>query len=214
MFFDKTNHSCFHRDFQEREERLQELHRGIEERDTTIKELKVQKIEESAALPHGDGANDAKIQEMLAFNKELALSLEKVKSEQEAMMKDWERQGEENRVLKSANEDLKRRMDELKSELAMAEGVTEDEAKKCRELDNKLKVEEQKAHDFELERDDLIKALQRHDYKGCSCQLTMLPAVDKAINKERRFRMGPRAEGVVDRLRREKKEAEEGEQRL
>ena len=106
MFFDKTNHSCFHRDFQEREERLQELHRGIEERDTTIKELKVQKIEESAALPHGDGANDAKIQEMLAFNNELALSLEKVKSEQEAMMKDWERQGEENRVLKSANEDL------------------------------------------------------------------------------------------------------------
>ena len=54
----------------------------------------------------------------------------------------------------------------------------------------------------------MVRAIQRHDYKGCSCQVHLLPAVDKALNADKRFKMGKRAEGVVDNLRSKVKEAE------
>ena len=55
----------------------------------------------------------------------------------------------------------------------------------------------------------MVKAIQGHDYKGCSCQVHLLPAVERALNKDRRFKMGPRAEGVVDNLRSKVRSAEQ-----
>jgi hypothetical protein len=69
-------------------------------------------------------------------------------------------------------------------------------------------VAEQKAHNHEQEVDDMVKAIQRNDFKGCSCQVYLLPAVDRALNKDKRFKMGVRAEGVVDNLRSKVKTAE------
>ena len=79
---------------------------------------------------------------------------------------------------------------------------------KIKKLETKLMVAEQKAHSHEQEVDDMVKAIQRNDFKGCSCQVYLLPAVDRALNTDRRFKMGPRAEGVVDNLRSKVKVAE------
>ena len=76
-------------------------------------------------------------------------------------------------------------------------------------MKNSAEVDKQKIHDYEQEVDDMAKAIKRHDYKGCSCQVYLIPAVVNALNKKRIYKMGPRADGVVDRLRRSEKELKE-----
>ena len=62
-------------------------------------------------------------------------------------------------------------------------------------------VAEQKAHDYKQETEDLMRAVRKHDFKNCECKWTLLPEVKKAFEKGDRFKLGPRAPGVVDKLR-------------
>ena len=54
----------------------------------------------------------------------------------------------------------------------------------------------------------MVMAIQHHNYQSCKCQVNLLPAVASALNKNKLFKMGKRAAGVVDRLRTSVKIAE------
>ena len=117
-------------------------------------------------------------------------------------MKQFEAASVTIRVLNNANKAYKEENDLLTTDKTLQDGLYEEQCLEIKKLKNLAEVDKQKVHDFEQEVDDMVKAIQRHDYKGCSCQVHLLPAVTNALNKKRVFKMGPRADGVVDRLRR------------
>ena len=74
--------------------------------------------------------------------------------------------------------------------------------KQNNDLENKYLLELQNTHGYKEGFLELVKTLQRHNYEGCECQLKFIPAVSKALNQPQSFKIGPRAEGAVDKLRR------------
>ena len=70
-------------------------------------------------------------------------------------------------------------------------------------------VAEQKASYYKNETEDLMKAVRQHNFKNCECKWTLLSEVKKAFEKGDKFKLGPRAPGVVDKLRRERDEFRE-----
>ena len=88
--------------------------------------------------------------------------------------------------------------------VAPPEDVNNANADEKFKLENKLFVAKQEAHDYKEDAEEMIKSLQSHKFQDCKCQWQLIPAVVKIFNKHDRFKMGPRAAGVVDRLRTER----------
>ena len=76
-------------------------------------------------------------------------------------------------------------------------------------LKNQQLVQMEQTNKYKEDYLELTDTLQKHDYSGCECMLKFVPAVDKALNQPRRLRMGPRAEGVIGRLRNKESEQKE-----
>ena len=76
-------------------------------------------------------------------------------------------------------------------------------------LKNQQLVQVEQTNKYKEDYLELTDTLQKHDYGGCECMLKFVPAVNKALNQPRRLRLGPRAAGVVGRLRNEKTEQKE-----
>lgn len=140
---------------------------------------------------------------------ELRAKLDTVSKENASLMRQFQEQSETIRVLSRANEHHQEKITELTTDKTLQEEVNTKQYDEMEKLNSKVMVAEQKAHNCEQEVDDMAKAIQRHDFKGCSCQVYLLPAVDRALNKDKKFKMGVRAEGVVDNLRAKVKTAEQ-----
>ena len=77
-------------------------------------------------------------------------------------------------------------------------------------------VAEQKEHFATFHYDELCDVFKKRDYKGCTCGLYELQAALNAMKRKdnARLKMGDRAEGTVDKLRREKAELTDEVRRL
>ena len=60
---------------------------------------------------------------------------------------------------------------------------------------------ESKASEFEKDLDILCKNLNTWDYKSCECKVAHIPLVKEILEKSKRYKMGPRAQNVVEKLR-------------
>ena len=129
-------------------------------------------------------------------------------------MGQFDRLNHEIGILKNANELHKEKVNMVQTDNAIYQELNSKQEELIRIKENKLMVAEQKASDYKNETEELMKAVRQHDFKNCECKWTLLPEVKKAFEKGDRFKLGPRAPGVVDKLRNERDEYKEDVKKL
>ena len=66
---------------------------------------------------------------------------------------------------------------------------------------NELVAEKQISYTYQDAYDNLVSALKGYNYNGCSCQMRFLPEVEKAQQHICKTKIGPKAIGEVNLLK-------------
>ena len=112
----------------------------------------------------------------------------------------WNEQDEELKKLKGANAEFTDRRVVLERNVNQKGQRVEALEKLETELRSQLILETQRAADFKFDYEVLVRVLKNHDYRGCHCQIRMVPEVAKARNHVCELKLGKKPEKKIEKI--------------